>query len=79
MRVRLCITVQLLGSNKMPLLRCKSKADWDKAVRLSAGCVDELLFWSAELLKWNAHGRGMFPDAEPCTVRIEGDASQTVM
>jgi hypothetical protein len=67
--------VRLMSRECYALLRCKNKADWDKAVHLSAGCVDELLFWSAELLKWNAHGRGMFPDAEPCTVRIEGDAS----
>jgi hypothetical protein len=66
--------VRLMSRETYSLIRCKTKADWDATVALSPGCVEELVFWARELVRWNAFGRKMLPDVTPCTVRIAGDA-----
>ena len=55
--------VRLMSRETCALIRCKTKADWDAAVALSPGCVEEMVFWSKELVRWNAFGRKMLPDA----------------
>ena len=66
--------VRLMSKECYALIRCKCKEDWERQVELSAGCVEELVFWASNLVKWNAHGRAMFAEASPCTLRMEGDA-----
>ena len=48
---------RLMSRETYALIRCNSKADWEKVVELSPGAVEELLFWAENLVRWNAHDR----------------------
>jgi hypothetical protein len=66
--------VRLMTREAFALLRARTKAEWDEAVRWSPGARAELIFWADNLLRWNAAGRQLFPETRPITLTVTGDA-----
>ena len=66
--------VRLWSRECYALITARSEAEWNTAITVSPGAWDEICFWAAHLMRWNAIGRRMFPETRPVQIKIRGDA-----
>ena len=73
-RTRALQPVRLWSRECYALITARSEADWNAAAKVSPGAWEELCFWAAHLMRWDAIGRRVFPETRPVQVKLRGDA-----